>query len=94
MTREEQARQQAASSLRIARTYRREFEEPYECAGRAYETQALQAARHLADALAGGERDQYRNAMECAKVAALASDLLRERYERILNDRIARRVAL
>lgn len=92
MNLEQRARRVAAEHLAIARRHRGRHEEPYAIVRRAYRSLAIAAAGHLADALHGGDRDEYDSARECAEIAALAADLLRERYERILKGRIAARI--
>lgn len=91
MNLEQRARRDAAAHLAIARRHRGRHEEPYMIVRRAHRSLAIAAAGHLADALRGGDRDEYDNARECAEIAALAADMLRERYERILKARIAAR---
>lgn len=83
---ERAARRTAAEYLRLERSFPREYEMPYELLGRAAARLRDRAGFQLADHL----RDGTPFALETAENQARASDLLYQRYLRVLNDRVAR----
>lgn len=81
--RERSARHEAAIMLSRLHRRRHRRRSGWQVFSEAADDAAEHAALHLADHLAGGERDGYGNSLECAYVAALAAELLRDRSQRL-----------